>query len=295
MPNRLPSLNALRVFEAAARQLSYSRAADELFLTQGAVSHQIKALEGELGVRLFRRVGHAMLLTDAGQRLFAHVRDGMARLAKGLAELHADNRSDALTVSVAPSLAAGWLVPRLSDFYRRHPEIDVNLRATLALADFDGDGVELALRYGPGKWPGLCSERLLTADSFPVCSPDYRNGRLPQTARDLLDSVLLHVGGMSWEEWFKSAGVTLEAPLRGPRFNDYGLAIQAAKRGQGVMLGRDVFVKEKLASGQLVRLMGKHPALRTFGYYVVYPEGAELTNNARNFRDWLLDQARQSA
>lgn len=293
MPNRLPSLNALRVFEVAARQLSYSRAADELFLTQSAVSHQIKTLEGELGVRLFRRVGHAMLLTDEGQRLFAHVRDGLARLAKGLSELRADNRAEALTVSAAPSLAAGWLVPRLSDFYRRHPDIDVNLRATTALADFESDGVELALRYGPGKWPGLRAEKLLTADIFPVCSPHYRGGRLPQAARELLDAVLLHVAGLSWDEWFKSAGIELDAPLRGPRFNDYGLAIQAAKRGQGVMLGRDVFVKEKLASGQLVRLMENQPALPTFAYYIAYPEDTELTNRARYFRDWLLDQARQ--
>lgn len=295
MSDRLPSLNALRVFEAAARQLSYSRAADELYLTQSAVSHQIKTLESELGTRLFRRVGHAMLLTEEGQRLFAHVREGLARLARGLAELHADSRSRTLTVSTAPSLAAGWLVPRLSDFYHRYPDIDVNLRATTALADFDGDGVALALRYGPGNWPGLHSEKLLTADSFPVCSPRYRAGLLPQNARELLDTVLLHVGGLSWEEWFKSAGVPLDAPLRGPRFNDYGLAVQAAKRGQGVMLGRDVFVKEKLASGQLVRLMENQPALRTFGYYIVYPEGTELPSNARNFRDWLLDQAGHSS
>jgi LysR family glycine cleavage system transcriptional activator len=293
MPDRLPALRALQIFEAAARHLSYSRAAEDLFLTQSAVSHQIKALESELGTKLFRRAGRAMLLTGEGQRLYTHIRDGLASFTKGVATLRAGSGSQTLNISATPSLAAGWLVPRLSDFYYRHPEIDVNLRATTALADFDRDEVDLALRYGSGQWPGMRAEKLLSANVFPVCSPHYRGGKLPTNPADLLEGDLLHVGGLpSWEEWFKSANITLEAPLRGPRFGDYMLAVQAAKRGQGVMLGREAFIVEKLASGQLVRLVKKLPSLRTFDYYIVYPQGCDLPRKSRAFRDWMLEQVR---
>ena len=296
MPDRLPALRALQVFEAAARHLSYSRAAEDLFLTQSAVSHQIKALESELGTKLFRRAGRAMLLTSEGQRLYTHIRDGLASFAKGVATLRADSGPQTLNISATPSLAAGWLVPRLSDFYYRHPDIDVNLRATTALADFDHDEVDLALRYGSGKWPGMRAEKLLSANVFPVCSPHYRGGKLPTKPTDLLKGDLLHVGGLpSWEEWFKSANIMLDGPLRGPRFGDYTLAVQAAKRGQGVMLGRGAFVAEKLASGQLVRLMKKLPSLRTFNYYIVYPHGFDLPRKSRAFRDWILEQVRDAS
>src|SRR6185437_11176687 len=296
MPDRLPALRALQVFEAAARHLSYSRAAEDLFLTQSAVSHQIKALEAELGTRLFRRAGRAMLLTSEGQRLYTYIRDGLASFAKGVAILRTCSGPQTLNISATPSLAAGWLVPRLSDFYFRHPDIDVNLRAPTALADFSRDEVDLALRYGRGQWPGMHAEKLLSADVFPVCSAHYRGGKLPTKPVDLLQGDLLHVGGLpSWEEWFKSANVTLEGPLRGPRFGDYTLAVQAAKRGQGVMLGREAFIAEKLASGQLVRLMQKLPSLRTFDYYIVYPQGLDLPRKSRAFRDWILEQARDAS
>lgn len=295
MPDRLPALRALQVFEAAARHLSYSRAAEDLFLTQSAVSHQIKALEAELGTRLFRRAGRAMLLTSDGQRFYTHIRDGLASFSKGVATLRAGSGPQTLNISATPSFAAGWLVPRLSDFYYRHPDVDVNLRATTALADFDRDDVDLALRYGPGRWPGMHAEKLLSADVFPVCSPRYRGGKLPANPTDLLRGVLLHVAGApSWDEWFKSANVTLEAPLHGPRFSDYVLAVQAAERGQGVLLGREAFVAEKLAERQLVRLMRKLPSLRTFDYYIVYPQGLDLPRKSRVFRDWMFEQLRDA-
>src|SRR5690348_2999423 len=143
MPIRLPPLAALRAFETAARHLNYSRAAEELFITHSAVSHQIKALEAELGVKLFRRSGRAMLLTAEGQKLHAHVREAFARLKRGLAELRPERRRATLTVSVLPGFAARWLVPRLPEFYRRHPELDVNLRATTGLADFQREDIDL--------------------------------------------------------------------------------------------------------------------------------------------------------
>ncbi|HEX7390059.1 MAG TPA: transcriptional regulator GcvA [Acidiphilium sp.] len=295
MPDRLPSLNALRVFEAAARHLSFSRAAEELHLTQSAVSHQIRALEIELGVRLFHRAGRSMLLTGHGQRLCVHVREGLACFARGVAELRDERGPQTLTISVVPSLAASWLVPRLPDFYLRNPGIDVTIHATTEFASFIRDNIDLALRTGHGNWPGLRSELLLATDVFPVCSPAYRGGNLPKTPADLLDCALLHAFPVaSWEEWFKSAGITLNGPLRGPRFSDPGMAVETARNAQGVTLGREAFVREYLENGQLVRLMQDLPGLRTSSYYIVYPEGAELSRGTRLFHDWLLEQARHS-
>lgn len=295
MPDRLPSLNALRVFEAAARHLSFSRAAEELHLTQSAVSHQIRTLETELGVRLFHRAGRSMLLTGHGQRLCIHVRDGLTCFARGVTEIRDECGPQTLTISVVPSLAAGWLVPRLPDFYLRNPGIDVTVHATTELASFVRDDIDLALRTGQGKWPGLRSELLLSTDVFPVCSPAYRGGDLPKTPADLLDCALLHALPVaSWEEWFKSAGVTLDGPLRGPRFSDPGMAVETARDAQGVTLGRATFVRKDLEAGRLVRLMRDLPGLHTSDYYIVYPEGAELSRRTRLFHDWLLEQARHS-
>ncbi|MDE2234501.1 MAG: LysR family transcriptional regulator, partial [Gammaproteobacteria bacterium] len=173
--------------------MSYSRAAQELFLTQSAVSHQIKLLESSLDTRLFRRAGRAMLLTDNGQRFYTQVKEGLERFVKAVAELRAGANQQTLNISVVPSFASGWLVPRLSDFHHRDPRIDVSLRATTALADFSREDVDLALRSGLGIWRGLKADMLFQTDMFPACSPRYRNGRLPQTARELLSCDLLHI------------------------------------------------------------------------------------------------------
>jgi LysR family glycine cleavage system transcriptional activator len=295
MSDRLPSLKTLHVFEAAARRLSYSRAAEELFLTHGAVSHQIKALEAELGTKLFRRAGRVMLLTEDGQNLYRAVHDALVLIGKGVTEVRRDDRPQTLNVSATPSLATGWLVPRLADFQRRHPHMEINLNVAIALVDFSHDDVDLALRYGRGVWPGVHAERLPLPDIeyLAVCSPTYRNGRLPATAQALRQCILIHHPFMSWEEWFKSAGMDVAAPIRGPRFNDYMLAMQAAVAGQGVMLAHAILIANELAGGRLVRLLRRQPALRkSSGYYIVYPEGRELSPKARVFHDWLLEQAR---
>lgn len=294
MPDRLPPLNALRVFETAARHLNYSRAAEELFLTHSAVSHQIKTLESELAVKLFRRSGRNMQLTKEGQRLYVHVREGLNRLTQGVAELRAQSRQQILNISVTPSFAAGWLVPRLPDFYHWYPQIEVNLRATTALADFSREDVDLALRYGPGRWPGLQAEKLLQGDFIPVCSPRYRSGRLPRTADELLDCVLLHHPSLSWEEWFKSVCVTVGSPLRGSHFSDYTLAVRAAEAGQGVVLAHGDLIKDELTSKRLIRIVkDRLPLQAPFAYFLVYPENAELLPKVQVFREWLLEQIRE--
>jgi len=288
MPDRLPPLVALRAFEVAARQLNFSRAAEELFITHSAVSHQIKVLETHLGMKLFRRSGRAMLLTAEGQQLYAHVREAFARLQRGVAELKPEARRGTLTVSVLPGFAARWLVPRLPEFYRRHPELDVNLRATTGLTDFRREDVDLAVRFGPGSWPGLMAEKLLDEDIFPVCSPHYRSGKLPRTPEELLGCTLLHHVYEPWEEWFRAVGLKAAVPP-GPGFSESNLLLKAAAEGQGVALALGVLVQAELRSGELVRC---HPSLKArYAYYLVHPQQERIAPKVEAFKAWLKEEA----
>ena len=290
MPTRLPPLSALRAFETAARHLNFSRAADELSITHSAVSHQIKALEGQLGVPLFRRSGRAMLLTAEGQRFYVHVREAFARLQRGVAELKPESRRSTLTVSVLPGFAARWLVPRLPEFYRREPGLDVNLRATLALTDFRREDVDLAVRFGSGSWPGLAAEKLLDEEIFPVCSPRYRGGRLPHTPRELLDCTLLHHLAEPWEWWFQAIGMEQAAIPPGPSFSESNLLLKAAVDGQGVALALGMLVQAELKSGELVQC---HPGLKArYAYYLVHPQQGTLPPKTAAFKAWIKAAAR---
>lgn len=289
MPDRLPPLSALRAFETAARHLNFSRAAEELYITHSAVSHQIKTLEGHLEVKLFRRSGRAMLLTSEGQRLYAHVREAFARLQKGVAELRPEARRGTLTVSVLPGFAARWLVPRLPDFYRHHPELDVNLRATTGLTDFGREDVDLAVRFGPGQWPGLVAEKLLDEEIFPVCSPRYRGGKLPRTPEELLGCTLLHHVYEPWEEWFRAIGLKTAAIPPGPGFSESNLLLKAAVEGQGVALALGVLVQSELKSGELKQC---HASLKArYAYYLVHPEQDPLPPKVGAFKSWLREAA----
>jgi LysR family glycine cleavage system transcriptional activator len=210
--------------------------------------------------------------------------------------VRADDRPQTLNISAPPSLAR-WLIPRLADFRRRHPKLEVNLSAEIALVDFSRDEVDLALRYGHGVWPRVTTRRLPLAELsyLAVCSPSYRNGRLPTTLLGLRRSTLIHHPHMSWAEWFKRAGVNAEAPIRGLRFNEYPLAMQAAIAGQGVMLANRIMIGTELAGGQLVRVLQDMPAaLQPSAYYIVCPKGRELPRKARVFSDWLMRQAKES-
>ncbi len=293
---RLPSLKALRAFEAAGRHMSFTRAAQELHVTQAAVSHQIKALEEELGLQLFRRGHRGLLLTDAGQAYLPELRAAFERIALATERLRAQDASGALTVSVLPSFAARWLVPRLSRFRRRHPEIDVRLSATDQLADFDRDDVDLAIRYGTGQQPGLVAVRFLTEEFFPVCSPtlleETPGGPPPlRQPSDLRWHTLLHDDmRMDWAMWLMAAGVEGVDPRRGPAFTDSGLLLQAAVEGQGVALGRSALAADDLASGRLVKPFEiSLPA--EFAYYIVYPERSAHRPKIVQFRDWLIEES----
>lgn len=291
-PLNLPPLRSLRVFEAAARHQNYTRAAAELHLTHGAVSHQIQSLQSDLGVRLFERQGRHMRLTEPGSQLARDVRGALDALSASVQRLRERSAANTLTVSVLPSFAAAWLVERLGDFLSRNPDIEFNLQSSRGLADFLRDGVDMAVRYGEGSWPGLASEKILDDAVFPVCSPRFRDGRLPRSAHELLDVPLLRLKSREWEHWFASLGI--QAPIRGPVFDDTELSLRAAIHGQGVALARRSLVADKLRSGALVEPFVQRIAARS-AYYLVHPSGVSVRPAMQRFRDWLVEQIANDA
>ncbi|HEX5078753.1 MAG TPA: transcriptional regulator GcvA [Geminicoccaceae bacterium] len=293
MTERLPPLNALRTFETAARHLSFTKAAAELFVTQAAVSHQIKALEEHLGRPLFRRLNRGLMLTDEGQALLPHVREAFDRLADGVRRLRQGQSTGVLTISVLPSLASTWLIPRLRDFQTWHPEIEVHMTATERLVDFAREPVDAGIRYGLGHWPGLRVVRLLSAEMIPVCSPALLEGPHPlRTPDDLVHHQLLHVLNApdEWRMWLTAAGVRGVDPDRGIKFDHTALAIQAALNGMGVAMGPGALVERDLAAGNLVEPFDLELPSNS-AYYFVSPEATADQPKIRAFRDWLRAQA----
>ncbi|WP_448208109.1 transcriptional regulator GcvA [Azospirillum sp. sgz302134] len=292
MSRRLPPLNALRAFECAARHLSFTKAAEELHVTQAAISHQIKGLEEWLGMPLFRRLNRALILTEAGQTYLPPVRDALDTLSQATERLFRKDASGALTISTMPSFAAKWLVMRLGRFQARHPELEVRLHTTPQIVDFMQQDVDIAIRFGSGRWPDLRCERLLTEDIFPVCSPALLTGDRPLAApEDLRHHTLLHDDYfITWGTWAEAAGLTGVDVTRGPRFNDSALILQAAMEGAGIALARGVLVADDVAAGRLVRLFNVHlPG--DYAYYVVAPPHYFSRPKVKAFRDWLFEEA----
>ena len=302
MRRRLPPLNALRAFEVAARHLSIARAADELHVTPAAVSHQIRALEDHLGTSVFRRNGRNLLLTDAGQACLPGIRDAFDQLARAIEAIDRVSESGILTVSVAPSFAAKWLVPRLSGFTDEHPDIDLRVAATMALADFATDDVDLAIRYGAGRYSGLHVERLLPEAIVPVCSPKLRKGPHPLTKPEhLKHHVLLHdvspeenESVPTWAMWLKAAGVAGVDASRGPRFTQSSLVLEAAVLGKGVALAKATLASADIAAGRLVKPFAGSMRI-DFGYWLVCPKAKLALPKVERFRAWLREEAATQA
>ena len=295
MTRKLPPLNALRAFEAAARHLSISKAANELNVTPAAVSHQVKALEEFLGLALFRRLNRAMMLTDAGQTILPGLRDGFDHLARAIDKLAAMRQGDSLTISTSPSFAAKWLVPRLDRFRAGHPQMELRIDATDGIVDLERGEADIAIRYGNGNYPGMRAERLFTDESFPVCSAQLCQGPPPlSTPADLDGHTLLHVDwnvqsqtAPSWRMWLLAAGVGHLDAQRGSHFNQESMALQAAIESHGVALVSRVLAADDLAAGRLVRPFDL--VLPTdFTYYLVAPEAAAAEPNIAAFFDWIL-------
>ena len=293
MPRQIPPLNALRAFEAVARHLSFTSAADELGVTQGAVSQQVKKLEAHLGLLMFRRVHQGLLLTDAGQAYLPVVRDAFDGLAQGTRNLQSRERCGVLTVSVSAGFATKWLVPRSHRFYERHPEIDLRISASPEHINFARGDVDLAIRHGDGTWPELDTARLMAEKVFPVCSPGLAGKPHELKAPiDLRHQTLLRSWHPDyWPQWFAAAGAADAVDTtRGPAFNDHSNAIQAAIDGQGVALGRTALVGDDLLAGRLVRPFDRVISA-DIAYWIVCPKGTAERPKIVAFREWLLVEA----
>jgi LysR family glycine cleavage system transcriptional activator len=294
---RLPPLNALRAFEAAARHMNFSRAADELSVTPGAVSQQIQNLEDYVGAALFKRTPKGLLLTDAAQTALPALREAFDRLGEAASLLTAAVDGRRVTVSAAPSFAAKWLVPRLGRFEAAHPEVDVWLSAGMELVDFATGEVDLAIRYGAGRYPGLEVVKLMTETVMPVASPELLAEKPLQTPEDLAHHVLLHDGSPDaddscpdWAMWLTARGIKGVDGARGPRFNQSSLVIEAAMNGRGVALAKRALAQADIDAGRLVAPLQINTAV-DFAYYAVHPKAKGRLAQVKAFVKWLETEA----
>jgi len=292
MDHRLPPLNALRAFEAAARHLSVKNAANELCVTPGAVSQMIKALELHLGVALFRRVNRGIFLTDAGQGYLPPIRNAFRQIAEATKRVAVSADTGVLTVSVTPFFAAAWLVPRLKGFQDGHPEIDLQLVTSNTLADFSRDGVDVAVRHGLGHYPGLRSDRVLVVEIVPVAAPALAAKRgAPAHPAELTRWPLVHdAERKGWHLWLQAQGVDEIGPPRGPSFDDSSLLLKAVLAGQGAGLLPAAMVALDVAKGRLVKLADA-VRLDDFAYYLVSPDSSPEPPKVAAFRAWILKAA----
>jgi LysR family glycine cleavage system transcriptional activator len=296
MVARLPSLNGLRAFESAARHLSFTRAADELNVTQTAISHQIKRLEEELGLRLFERRNRGLALTPKALEYLPGIRAAFQDLRLATDRLLRKDEENVLTVSTLASLAAKWLLPRLTTFQEAHPNIDVRITTSAEMVDFRKGDVDAAIRYGRGQWPGLHADWLLAEQIFPVCSPSLMMGERPlRRPDDLANHVLLHTSGPladDWRLWLTAAGVSPHVSRQPALTFDFALmTIQAAIDGLGVAIGHQTSVENDIARGRLVAPFDiLLPA--EFGFYFVTPPASLHQPKIAAFRGWLLDSVR---
>jgi LysR family transcriptional regulator, glycine cleavage system transcriptional activator len=301
MPDPLPPLNALRAFEAAARHLSFKKAADELHVTPAAIGHQIKNLEDFLGVALFRRLNRAVLLTDAAQVCLPDLREGFERLAAGVGRLKTHGGRGVLVASVAPTFAIKWLVPRLTRFQAQYPEITVRIETTTTVVDLMRSGIDLAIRYCGEVGPGLAAETLFDEEIAPVCAPLLMAGEHPlRRPEDLTMHTLIYLEGEStdpsqpsWQTWLEAAGVTGVELGRGLHFTQTVTAAQAAIDGQGIALLGQTCLLDDLAAGRLIRPFAiGFPA--AYAYRIVSPEAAFHRPNVTAFCTWLRAEAEAS-
>ena len=298
MSGHLPPLSALRAFEAAARHMSFSRAADELHVTPAAISHQIHALEQDLGVRLFHRMNRSIELTASARVLLPGLTEAFAGIQSSVRRLRTHNDTGTLTVTASPSFAAKWLVLRLHRFQEQCLEVDVRISATDNVVDLTQGDFDIAVRYGTGNYPGLEVELLFTNEVFPACSPQLLTTGPPlRTPDDLPLHNLIHDQTVerdplvpTWPMWLKAAGVKNLPATAGLSFNNMHLALDAAIAGHGVVLAQSTIAAADLAAGRLVRLFSL--ALPDqFAYYIATAPGALERPKVRAFRDWLRREA----
>jgi len=305
MHARLPPLNALRAFEAAARHLSFRKAAEELHVTPAAISHQIKGLEDNLGVKLFRRVARGLELTGVAEACLAKLREGFGALSEAVDVIRSRTPIRTITVGAPPSFAGKWLVPRMQRFVSAYPDIDVRIAAGTTFIDGrhdvsrpEFDDADIAIRFGSGPYPGYRAEKLFSVAAAPMCSPLLLQGEHPlRQPADLRHHALLHDdtlaaddGGASWRIWLEAAGVEGVDVTRGPHFNHASFGLDAAVDGMGVVLSYPVLASADLAAGRLVMPFELSVPL-SVAYYVVCPEASAGQPAIAAFSRWIVAQA----
>ncbi|MEM1372706.1 MAG: transcriptional regulator GcvA [Pseudomonadota bacterium] len=302
MAYRLPPLNSLRAFEAAARLGSFQKAADDLFVTPSALSYQIRQLEDHLGVSLFHRHNRKVVLSEDGERLYPGIHDGFELFQGAIGALERARQSDVLVVSSGPAFAAKWLAPRMYRFVDGHPDLEMRIAASLKLVDFNVDAVDVAIRFGGGVYPDVHVEPLFEEAVLPLASPAYvEEHRVAIEARAFDQLTLMHddsskflAGAVGWSNWLKAMGDSSTDATRGPRFNHADHGLDAAIDGAGVVFGRLGLAMRDIRSGRLVAPFDTYMKAKS-GFYLVVPHASLELPQVQTFRTWLLDQAAEEA
>jgi LysR family glycine cleavage system transcriptional activator len=284
---RLPPLTTLPVLEAAARLQSFSAAAAELNVTHGAISHQIRSLEESVGVALFARQGRRVVLTAEGALFAEAIRASLGQVAAAVEALSPIERERKLKISVLPSFASRWLMPRLGKFLEANPQYEISVEANQSRSNFTTDGVDVAIRFGVGPWPGLHSERLAGDSYFLVCSPKFRRGKLPAKPAQLAGLPLFRNDPGLWEKWFAEAGLKMAAPATGIDYNDAAIFLQQAIAGEGIALARRSLIGDDFDNGKLVRLFDIEIKSENDYHLVCLPQNFN-SRKVRAFRDWMI-------
>ena len=295
--SKLPPVNSLVVFEAAARLMNFTRAAQELSVTQAAVSRQIQLLEDHLGTQLFQRQPRALKLTLPGHRLHKAVTMSLEHIANTVVDLRRIGPKADVTVATSVTFASYWLMAHIAKFRAANPEIELKVVASAPVSDLAAAGIDLAIRYGSGKWPGVQAIHLMDNEVFPVCSPDYLAGRKPlKKPRDLLEESLLHLieydrNWVTWEAWLQNFGVPWKPAKRGLEFDNYLVLVQGALDGQGIALGGGRLAEDFIARGTLVRPISATLS-SSRGFYLLVPTDVPLSQPAKHFRDWIVGEVK---
>ncbi len=300
---RLPPLNSLRAFESTARHLSFTNAADELNVTAGAVSQQVKVLEDYLGLALFKRQNRMILLTQEASLFLPYLTEGLDKFVEGLDAIHNAQANKPLTITLPPTFAARWLMPRLMSFQKLHPEIDVRIDATYKVVDIINEDIDAGIRFGSGDYAGMDSDFLFSQDVIPVCSPTLlKQGLGLETPENMKNFTLLHCDFFlntdsqrqpDWDMWFAMAGVEGVDTTRGVHFIQHDLLVQAAIEGQGVALVASVSASKALEDGLLIQPFESRIPLDN-SYYFVYPKMKSSLPRIVAFRKWLLEEVEKS-
>jgi len=300
---RLPPLNSIRAFEATARHLSFSKAADELNVTPGAVSQQVKVLEDYLNLKLFKRKNRMILLTDEAQICLPLLSEGLDKLSQGIDSIREQSNHKPLTITASPTFASRWLMPGLTSFHQKFPDIDVRIDASNTMVDLVNDDIDVGIRFGNGDYPGLEAEYLFSQSVIPVCNPALLKGENKLlTPEDLKNHTLLHSHDdyfftdnthVDWEMWIATVGAKGVDASRGLHFSQHNLLIEAAVRGQGVALVGSITVSNELESGELVKPFEDSDIPLSPSYYLVYSNTKARLTRMKIFRQWLLDEVKK--